>query len=99
MNQSIETPRASAFHFHAGLRPGSYATNLHGLTSVEAQRGLALPHPTPPDAVYVVTPRPGTWIGCNPCIEPRFGHPGGLPEYCFPHGTEAGTVSAPRPLP
>lgn len=86
-------------HFQDGLRPGSYVTHVQGLTAIEARQGLALPHSEPPDAVYVVTPSPGTWIGVGARIEARFDQPGGMTEYVFPEGTGPGTVSAPESLP
>jgi hypothetical protein len=54
----------NAAGFQGGLRPGGFATSLGDLTGAGVQSGLALPRPTaPPNAVYTVTPQPGTWIG------------------------------------
>ena len=90
---------AQAANFANGLRPGGFATSEGDLAGAEAQSGLALPRPTaPPDAVYIVTPPPGTPIRANPVAEPNFGQPGGLPEYQFPVGTPAGSVSGPTPI-
>jgi len=89
----------SAASFEGGLRPGGFATSVGDLSGAEAQSGLALPRPTaPPNAVYTVTPQPGTWIRVNPVAEPLFGQPGGLPEFQFPGGTAPGTVSLPMPI-
>lgn len=88
-----------AASFQGGLRPGGFATSVGDITGAEAQSGLALPHATPPNAVYTVTPQPGTWIRANPVASPQFGQPGGLPEFQFPGGTGPGTVSLPRRLP
>ena len=77
------------------LRPGGSATTLSDLTGAEAKSGLALPHAAPPNAVYTITPKPGTLIRVNPVAEDLFNQPGGLPEIQFPMGTEPGTVSAP----
>jgi hypothetical protein len=88
-----------AGNFAGGLRPGGYATNIGGLTGSEAQAGLALPHATAPDAVYVVSPQPGTLVRVNPVADAKFGQSGGLPEFQFPAGTHSGTVSQPRALP
>lgn len=85
--------------FAGGLRPGGYATTATGLSGAEARAGLALPHATPPNAVYQVTPSPGTSIRVNPIASPQFGQQGGLPEFQFPLGTGAGTVSGPTRLP
>jgi len=81
--------------FESGLRPGGSATTLSDLTGAEAKSGLALPHAAPPNAVYTITPKPGTLIRVNPVAEDLFNQPGGLPEIQFPMGTEPGTVSAP----
>jgi len=90
----------SAASFEGGLRPGGFATSSGDLSGAEAQSGLALPRPTaPPNAVYTVTPQPGTWIRANPVAEPLFGQPGGLPEFQFPGGTGPGTVFGPMPIP
>ena len=88
----------NAAGFEGGLRPGGFATSAGDLSGAEAQSGLALPHATPPNAVYTVTPEPGTWIRVNPVTESQFGQPGGLPEYQFPGGTGPGTVSPPTPI-
>lgn len=64
-----------------------------------AQAGLALPRAVPPNAVYRITPNPGTTIRVNPVTSPQFGQPGGLPEFQFPLGTGPGTVSGPTLLP
>lgn len=88
-----------AANFQGGLRPGGFATSIGDLTGAEAQSGLALRHATPPNAVYTVTPQPGTWVRANPVTAPQFGQPGGLPEFQFPGGTGPGTVSPPRLLP
>jgi RHS repeat-associated protein len=84
--------------FSGGLRPGGFATTVEGLSGAQARSGLALPHATPPNAVYTVTPQPGTWVRVNPVSEANFGQPGGLPEFQFPNGTGAGTVSGPNLL-
>ena len=84
---------AAGFQF--GLRPGGFATTANNLTGAEAKAGLALPHAAPPNAVYTITPAPGTLIRTNPVAEPLFGQPGGLPEFQFPQGTGPGTVSGP----
>jgi RHS repeat-associated protein len=90
----------SAASFEGGLRPGGFATSVGDLSGAEAQSGLALPRPTaPPNAVYTVTPQPGTWVRVNPVTAPQFGQPGGLPEFQFPGGTGPGTVSPPRLIP
>jgi hypothetical protein len=52
-----------------------------------------------PNAVYTVTPQPGTLININPIVKPQFGQPGGLPEFQFLLGATHGTVSGPRELP
>jgi len=85
--------------FAGGLRPGGFATTASGLTGAEARAGLALPRAVPPNAVYTVTPTPGTTIRGNPVTSPQFGQPGGLPEFQFPLGTGPGTISSPRPIP
>lgn len=89
----------NAAGFAGGLRPGGYATTASGLSGAEARAGLALPHATPPNAVYQVTPSAGTSIRVNPITSPQFGQPGGLPEFQFPLGTGAGTVSGPTRIP
>lgn len=89
----------NAAGFAGGLRPGGYATTASGLSGAEARAGLALPHATPPNAVYQVTPSAGTSIRVNPVTSPQFGQPGGLPEFQFPLGTGAGTVSGPTRIP
>ncbi|MGA2801001.1 MAG: hypothetical protein ABSE97_01300 [Verrucomicrobiota bacterium] len=90
----------NAAGFEGGLRPGGFATSVGDLSGAEAQSGLALPAGRPiPNAVYTVSPTPGTWIRVNPVAEPLFGRPGGLPEYQFPGGTGPGTVSQPRLIP
>jgi hypothetical protein len=89
---------SQAQNFAGGLRANSFATSLGDLSPQQAQAGLALPHASLPDAVYTVTPRTGTWINMNPMADPKFGQPGGLPEYLFPNGTSPGTVSVPRNL-
>lgn len=88
-----------ASNFAGGLRAGGYATTEGGLAGAEAQAGLALPHASAPNAVYTVTPSPGTLIRGNPIAEPNFGQPGGLPEFQFPSGTGPGTVSGPSLIP
>jgi RHS repeat-associated protein len=88
-----------AKNFAGGLRPNGYATSICNLTCSEAKSGLALPHSELPNAVYTVTPPPGTLINVNPVVKPQFGQPGGLPEFQFPLGTTPGTVSGPRNLP
>ena len=86
--------------FGNGLRVGSsYATPVQGLSGGEAQSGLALPRDLPPNAVYSVTPNPGTPIRVNPVTQPAFGQPGGLPEVQFYMGTQPGTVSGPVRIP
>jgi RHS repeat-associated protein len=82
-----------------GLRSGGYATTTRGLTGSQAQSGLALPHPTPPNAVYTISPPAGTPIRVNPIAEPLFGQPGGLPEVQFTLGTPPGSVSGPTLIP
>ncbi|TPG05348.1 RHS repeat-associated core domain-containing protein [Rhodanobacter glycinis] len=89
---------SQAQNFSGGLRANSFATSLGDLSPQQAQAGLALPHTSLPDAVYKVTPETGTWVNMNPIAEPKFGQPGGLPEFLFPNGTGPGTVSAPRNL-
>jgi hypothetical protein len=89
----------NAASFESGLNPGGYATSAGDLSGTEAQSGLALPHNPPPNAVYTVSPTPGTPIRVNPVASPNFGQPGGLPEYQFPVGTAPGTVSTPTPIP
>ena len=88
-----------AANFQGGLRPGGFATSVGDLSGAEAQSGLSLRHATPPNAVYTVTPQPGTWVRVNPVTAPQFGQPGGLPEFQFPGGTGPGTVSPPRLIP
>ena len=89
----------NAASFESGLRPGGFATSVEGLSGAGAQSGLALPRPTaPPNAVYTVTPQPGTWMRVNPITEPQFGQSGGLPEFQFLYGTGPGTVSSPMPI-
>ena len=85
--------------FAGGLRPGGFATTAGGLTGVEARAGLSLPHATAPNAVYIVSPTPGTLVCVNPVAASKFGQLGGLPEFQFPLGTGPGTVSGPRILP
>lgn len=85
--------------FAGGLRSGGFATTASGLSGVEARAGLSLPRAVPPNAVYTVTPQPGTVIRVNPVTAPQFGQPGGLPEFQFPWGTGPGTISGPRPIP
>jgi hypothetical protein len=82
--------------FTGGLRPGGFATSFAELSGADARSGLSLPHSIPPNAVYTVTPKAGTWLAINPIVEPQFGQPGGLVEYQFPHGTGPNTVSLPR---
>ena len=84
--------------FETGLRPGGFATTVSDLTGAQAKAGLALPHAVPPNAVYTITPAPGTLIRVNPVAEPLFGQPGGLPEFQFPQGTGPGTVSGPTSI-
>jgi len=91
--------KQQAANFQGGLRPGGFATTADGLTGVKARSGLSLPHATPPNAVYTVTPQAGTVVRVNPITKAEFGQPGGLPEFQFPNGTGAGTVSGPRTLP
>ena len=55
-----------AANFGNGLRAGGYATTATGLTGVQATSGLALRHELPPNAVYTVTPAPGTLVRVNP---------------------------------
>jgi len=81
--------------FAGGLRANGFATTVGGLSGTEAQAGLALPRAIPPNAVYTVSPQPGTLIRVNPVTAPQFGQPGGLPEFQFPLGTAPGTVSGP----
>jgi RHS repeat-associated protein len=88
-----------AANFEQGILPGGYGTTAEGLSGAEAQSGLALPHPTPPNAVYTVSPPPGTWVQVNPTAAGAFGQPGGLPEVQFIYGTGPGTVSGPVSLP
>jgi hypothetical protein len=88
-----------AGNFANGIRPGGYGTTARGLTGLQAQSGLALPHATPPNAVYSVTTPQGILINVNPVARPAFGQPGGLPEVQFPLGTPPGSVSPPNPLP
>jgi RHS repeat-associated protein len=88
----------NAASFEGGLRPGGFATSAGDLSGTEAQSGLALPQATPPNAVYTVTPQPGTWVRVNPVTTPQFGQPGGLSEFQFPGGTGPGTVSLPTPI-
>ena len=88
-----------AASFSRGLRARSYATTEGGLTGAEATSRLALGQALSPDAVYVVTPKPGTFIWTNPVTSPKYGRPGGLPEIFFPIGTGPGTVSGPFPIP
>jgi len=88
-----------ASNFQGGLRAGAFATSVGDLSGAAAQRGLALPRAVPPNAVYTVTPEPGTWIRTNPITRANFGQPGGLPEYQFLWGTGPGTVSPPRSIP
>src|SRR6185369_13639685 len=77
-----------AENFASGLRPGAYATNVEGLTGAEARSGLALPGGRPlPNAVYTVSPTPGTWLQVNPIVRPEFGQPGGYTEFKFLYGT------------
>lgn len=90
---------SQAENFAGGLRPGGYATDAGNLSGEEAQSGLALPHAEPPDAVYTVTPQPGTLTNVNPIVRPQFGQPGGLTEIQFPLGTGPGTVSGPASIP
>jgi RHS repeat-associated protein len=89
-----------AGNFVGGLKPGGYATPVKGLTGTQAQSGLALPGGRPPpNAVYTVTPKPGTPIHVNPVTQPAYGRPGGLPEVQFYMGTHPGTVSGPMTIP
>ncbi|MFI0347969.1 MAG: RHS repeat-associated core domain-containing protein, partial [Chthoniobacterales bacterium] len=81
--------------FQNGLNPGGFATTVSDLTGAEAKTGLALPRAIPPNAIYKVSPQPGTLIRVNPVAEPLFGQPGKLPEFQFPFGTTPGTVSGP----
>lgn len=85
--------------FAGGLRAGSFATTDGGLTGAEAQSMLALPHELPPNAVYPVTPEPGTLMIGPTRVEPEFGQPGGGLQVQFPNGTGPGTVGAPKPIP
>jgi hypothetical protein len=87
-----------AAEFEGGLRPNGFASTVSDLTGTEAKAGLALRHADPPNAVYTITPAPGTLIRVNPVAEPLFGQPGGLPEFQFPFGTGPGTVSSPAPI-
>lgn len=84
--------------FQGGLRPGGFATANSGLTGSAAQQGLALPHATPPNAMYIIRPAPGTPVRVNPVTRPDFGQPGGLPEFQFPMGTTPGSASGPIPI-
>jgi len=84
--------------FSGGLRPGGFATTVEGLTGAEAKAGLALPHATPPNAVYTVNPPAGTLVRVNPIAEAKFGQSGGKVEFQFPNGTPPGTVSSPKPI-
>lgn len=64
---------------------GPFATRRIYLTGSWARRKLALPHLTPPDAIYIVIPRKGRAFqpkGPFPVL-PRFGQPGGGREYRF----------------
>lgn len=85
--------------FTNGLWPDTFATTRGDLGRFEAQSGLALPRELPPNAVYTITPAPGTLIRVNPIAEPMFDRQGGLPEINFPLGTGAGSVSGPKLLP
>jgi RHS repeat-associated protein len=87
-----------AASFETGIRPGGFATNAADLSGAEAQSRLALPHANAPNAVYTVSPEPGTWIDVNPVVKPAFGQPGGGAEVTFPNGTGPGTVSDPSPI-
>lgn len=87
---------ADAGRFGSGLRPNGWATTTPNLSGAQAWDGLSLPRATMPDAVYTVTPQPGTWIRVNPTAGPLNGHAGGLPEVQFPYGTGPSTVSPPR---
>lgn len=89
----------NAAQFAGGLRPNGFATTASGLSGAEAQTGLSLRQVIPPNAVYTVTPSPGTLIRVNPVTARQFGQPGGLPEFQFPLGTGPGTVSGPTLLP
>ena len=82
-----------------GLRAGSYTTTAGGMTGGAAKAGLSLPHAVAPDALYVVTPKPGTLIQVNGATRPAFGQPGGLPEIQFITGTGPGTVVGPVSIP
>jgi hypothetical protein len=62
------------------MRPGSFATTT-----------LALSHASVPDAVYPVTPEPGTPINGPSTVQPQFGQPGGGQELTFPQGAGPGT--------
>ena len=69
-----------ASRFSGGLKPGGFATSVDNLSGKEATSGLSLRHDIFPNAVYTVTPKPGTLVRSNPVAEPKFKQPGGLPE-------------------
>ena len=87
--------------FANGLRAGAYATTDGTLTGAEAQSTLSLPNRIqgPPNAVYPITPEPGTPVTEPSTVLPQFGQPGGGLEVRFPQGTGPGTVGDPTALP
>jgi RHS repeat-associated protein len=87
-----------AGNFAGGMNPGSYATNNPNLTGFEAKNLLALPHDTPPNAVYPVTPTAGTQMVGPNTVAAGPGGAGGGQEFYFPQGTGANTVGPPVPI-
>ena len=85
-----------------GLLPGKFATTDVYLYGWMAKMFLALPHPEPPNAVYVIWPKKGFGPTWSKQVDPDFvtGMPGGGYEYFFAKGsggvgTAFGIVSQP----
>jgi hypothetical protein len=65
-----------------------------------AKTYLALPHPIPPNAVFVVWPKKGFGPTSHGPVLPKYGMPGGGYEYIFGFGSGGiGSVYGPIPIP
>ena len=81
-----------------GLLPGKFATRDVYLYGWMAKMFLALPHPEPPNAVYIIWPKKGFGPTYQGIVPPKNGMPGLGYEYFFAQGS-GGPLTAFGPIP
>ena len=109
--EKLKPKRENCIYFHysylihtwkllSGLLPGSWATRDIYISGWLAKMFLAIPHPNPPNAVYIVWPRRGFGPTYGGIVPGAWGMPGGGTQVYFGFGSGGkGTVIGLVPIP